>query len=318
MWQDIDELIIQLNDDFSAMNLRKLVSAVGAIDESSIPREVDLNQLVYLISNTGEIYSKTERDYIKEIGSVFVFPDTPRTISRGIINCRVVGADLTNTSADLFSAVLFMKIVSKALDGWTQFFLRLRDGIHIGMRVYGRDETRTCTIADGKSLALICDEMTWVYNQSDFLKLYNSMLEVITPEDSSKSDFDTMAVKRRGYQSEYIEGLRELERTLNLDFAGEIERYRLSYKDEEERDFYQDLEEALDTFKDIKSSKINTLEMLFEAEELETIANEQELRYAQSIDSVSAYVEVSNNDVKLAGDDPESLIKMLKAKKGII
>ncbi len=317
MGQEIDELVTQLNNDFSALNLKKLMGAAGVVAESSRPQSINFNQLVYLISNTDEVYGKIERSYITEVNTIFVFPDVPWTISRGSINCRVVAADLTSTSADVYSAVLFMKIINKALEGWTLFVLRLCDGIHIGMRTFDRDDSRTCMIGDIDSLSTFFDEIIWVDRQSGFLELYNAALEVLTPEVLSKTDYDEAAIRKRGYQYEYSEGLRLLGKRINIDFSVEIERYRKWFENDVDQNFFREVEEALEALKEVKSSKVNTLEMLFEAEELEKINQDIEERYIQT-HSEEYHSEIDTNFMNMVNNDPEAMIKLLKARKGIM
>lgn len=317
MGQEIDELVSQLNNDFSALNLMNLMRAAGVVAESARPQSINFNQLVYLISSTDEVYGKIERSFITEVDTIFVFPDVPWTISRGSINCRVVAADLTSTSADVYSAILFMKIMNKALEGWTLFVLRLYDGIHIGIRVFDRDDSKTCMIGDTDSLSSFLDEIIWVDRQSGFLELYNAMIEVLSPEDLSKTNYDEAAIRKRGYQYDYSESLRLLGKQINIDFSVEIERYRKWFETDVNQNFFREVEEALETLKEVKSSKVNTLEMLFEAEELEKINQDIEDRYAQT-HREEYRSEIDTSFMNMANNDPEAMIKLLKAKKGIM
>ena len=71
----------------------------------------------------------------------------------------------------------------------------------------------------------------------------------------------------------------------------------------------------------IESSRINTMEMLFEAEEMEKLASEAEQRnetlLMQNAAGEENGVEEIDTETKALLDDPESMIKLLKKKRGI-
>ena len=71
----------------------------------------------------------------------------------------------------------------------------------------------------------------------------------------------------------------------------------------------------------IESSRINTMEMLFEAEEMEKLASEAEQRnetmLMQNTDEEENNSEEIDTETKALLDDPESMIKLLKKKRGI-
>ena len=85
-----------------------------------------------------------------------------------------------------------------------------------------------------------------------------------------------------------------------------------------ENAFFAEYEDALEDTKNIKSSQVNTLEILFEAEELEKVIQEKE---EKNIWDVAPAIEKYNGEVipaDLVKNDPEAIIRLLKAKKGII
>ena len=71
----------------------------------------------------------------------------------------------------------------------------------------------------------------------------------------------------------------------------------------------------------IESSRINTMEMLFEAEEMEKLASEAEQRNETMLMQNTAEEENNSEEIdtetKALLDDPESMIKLLKKKRGI-
>ena len=318
MGRATEDIIIRLQNDFSALNILSLFKDAGVMEKMDEPDEFEFSQLVYLRSTTGEVYGKAERDFVKNIDKVFVFPEESKKLGKEKIVCRVVAADLSNMSPDIYSAVMFMKIAIKALDGWILFLLRLSDGLHFGMRIYERDEKKNCTICETQFIENVLDELSWNDDNYDFLSFYNSMLEAVTPKDLSRMDFDLIAIKRMGYRLDYIEGLTAVGEQLGLDFSYEIERYKSWYEEEIENAFFAEYEDALEDTKNIKSSQVNTLEILFEAEELEKVIQEKE---EKNIWDVAPAIEKYNGEViptDLVKNDPEAIIRLLKAKKGII
>ena len=70
----------------------------------------------------------------------------------------------------------------------------------------------------------------------------------------------------------------------------------------------------------VESSRINTIEMLFEAEEMEKLALEAEQRNEMMLMQNSVEDDKSeeiDTKTKALLEDPESMIKLLKKKRGI-
>ena len=68
----------------------------------------------------------------------------------------------------------------------------------------------------------------------------------------------------------------------------------------------------------IKSNKVNTMEMLFEADELAQLAQRAEDEHNSIIQkSINNNSDEENDDIKEYLDDPETMIKLLKQRKGL-
>ena len=306
MEQEIGEFIEKLNSEFSASNLEKLLAFVGAIDTGVKAECISFNQYVFLRSSTDEIYGEQERKMIQQLETLFMFPETKKNVARGVVASRTIAADLTGIGGDIHSAVLFMKIVIKAFDGWPIFILRLSDGIHIGMRLYERDQKKNCTLSEATQVEEILGNYMWSAGMKEFLTAYSIMYETVAPVDESAKDYDEMAVRRRGVQYEYIESLES------------IAHYMEWFDKEKSYPFYMELQDTLEDLQDIKSSKVNTLEMLFEAEELERISYDSEQKYMQTLLSITYDDDKSSEALSMSGKDPEEMIKLLKERRGII
>lgn len=318
MEQEIGEFIEKLNSEFSASNLEKLLTFVGAIDTRVKAERISFNQYVFLRSSTDEIYGEQERKMIQQLGTLFMFPETKKTVARGVVASRTIAADLTEIGGDIHSAVLFMKIVIKAFDGWPIFILRLSDGIHIGMRLYERDQKKNCTLSEVTQVEEILGNYMWSAGMKEFLAAYSIMYETVAPVDESAKDYDEMAVRRRGVQYEYIESLESIAHYMHLDTSYAIRCYKEWLDKEKSYPFYMELQDTLEDLQDIKSSKVNTLEMLFEAEELERISYDSEQKYMQTLSSITYDDDKSSEALSMSGKDPEEMIKLLKERRGII
>ncbi|MDD6825686.1 MAG: hypothetical protein PUE12_06165 [Oscillospiraceae bacterium] len=315
---EIGEFIEKLNNEFSASNLEKLLTFVGAIDTGVKAERISFNQYVFLRSSTDEIYGEQERKMIQQLETLFMFPETKKTVARGGVASRTIAADLTGIGGDIHGAVLFMKIVIKAFDGWPIFILRLSDGIHIGMRLYERDQKKNCTLSEATQVEEILGNYMWSAGMKEFLTAYSIMYETVTPVDESAKDYDEMAVRRRGVQYEYIESLESIAHYMHLDTSYAIRCYKEWFDKEKSYPFYMELQDTLENLQDIKSSKVNTLEMLFEAEELERISYDSEQKYMQTLSSITYDDDKSSEALSISGKDPEEMIKLLKERRGII
>lgn len=154
------------------------------------------------------------------------------------------------------------------------------------------------------------------FNQYVFLAYYSMLFEAISPHDVETNDFDENAFRLRGIQKEYIDSIEWISKYLKRDMTYELSRYEKLFEDEYVNSFRNKLDDVLEELTDIKSSKVNTLEILFEAEESESNLTNQEYAYENEMDFNQN--ETDFTSFKLSGNDPEVLIKLLKRKKGII
>lgn len=319
MGQEMEEFVEKLNNDFSASSLAKLLMESGLTEVEIRPEIVPFNQFVFLRSKSDEIYGAQERSLIRRIGNVFLFPEFRKNSTKGVVPCCAVAVDLQNIGADVHTAVLFMKTVLKAYDGWMIFIIRMEDGIHIGIRTYEREAKNNCTLCESMQVPEILDDLAWCMSVKDFLPFYAGIFELINPVDTNSKDYDELAIRRRGVQYGYIESLEDISKRLQVDLSYAIREYRKWFDEDYSYSFVQELDDALEALKDVKSTRVNTLEMLFEAEELEKMAADSEEKYQQTLSSIEAYDEDRSQEAAyMSGKDPEEMIKLLKERKGIL
>lgn len=125
-------------------------------------------------------------------------------------------------------------------------------------------------------------------------------------------------MKSRGVQAGYVDMLNEIETIYGESILDELDRYRGTFEEIEEQGFAEILGECLEDLKDVCSTKVNTIEMLFKAEELEKIAEKAEAqRNADFESSMNSNSESNYTVLGELSDDPEVIIKKLKNLKGL-
>ena len=118
----------------------------------------------------------------------------------------------------------------------------------------------------------------------------------------------------------YIEELQDLEAQLGVSFAREIERCFFENEEPEELPYCEKVKECEEYLFKIESSRVNTMEILFEAEEMERLASEAEQKNDEMLQQNNGDENTESDideETKALLDDPEGMIKMLKKKRGI-
>lgn len=118
----------------------------------------------------------------------------------------------------------------------------------------------------------------------------------------------------------YIDSLRDIETATGLDYSNEIERCLWSLEEHYEETYADRVTEVDNCLFRVESSRINTMEMLFEAEEMERLASEAEQRNEEMLMRNSSEYEKTeemDTETKALLRDPESMIKHLKKERGI-
>ena len=80
------------------------------------------------------------------------------------------------------------------------------------------------------------------------------------------------------------------------------------------------MEEIVEELRDIQSSKVNTIEMLFEADELERVTTEAEESRNKGLEGLYENRQSENDSglIEEMKSNPEALIKKLKRIRGLI
>lgn len=311
-----NEVIEELNNDFCAFQVAEFLEKLGFLQDKQSCVTEDLQKLIFLQGNQEEVYTVSERKFIERVGEVYAFPEFYKKIKRGNMPCRFIAVDLSRWQDDIYYSVFFMKIIIKAFSDFSIFVIKSNDGIHLGARLFDETEWKNCILSKSNDLPDILDEAVWENDTDNFVDFYNSLIEAIAPVTDNHIGYDEKILKSRGVQAGYIDMLNEVENIYGESVLDELERYKDTFEEVEEQGFTEILEECMEDLKYICTTKVNTIEMLFEAEELEKIAEKTE---AQRDTDFESFSNSESNYIELEGldDDPEVIIKKLKSLRGL-
>lgn len=300
--------------------------AAGLISEKSPKLLCNMEKLVYVHGNPNEVYSPAEIQFIESIDKVCVYSDFYMNLNKGSMACRVIAARICCDGDNALKAcVSFEKIIDKALDGFNIFFFVTDESVLFGCKVFDKSGKRDCTLSrpimTQMEFEQIQDELSFLGNSNEFMDFYNYFRRVIICSNSKDDDYEMLIIKRRGLQFAYLEEIDDLGRELGIDMIREKERYRQMFEADPVASFTTLLEEVEDSLSFIKSNRVNTYEMLFEADEMMRRAEEAEtendrLAVQTELENASFNDEI-DTEVEALLDDPEEMIKLLKKRKGI-
>ena len=318
-----DEFAQSAFEYYSVDTVAELLLPTGLLIDKLTQYVGSFEKYVFLNGNKNEIYTRPEIDFISEVGYIIVFKEFYKDAKRGAIPCRVIAVKNPHWET-LHFCIAFTKIINKASDGFNICFVASEDGIIFTCRAYDEITASNYYISDiiktEVQMQEICDSLMYSPDYSGFIEYYTYIRDSI----KFKEDTPDFISKRRNAQRSlhaYIEGLQEIELAIGVSFSGEIEK---SFRglDEPYQETYGDkVAEADEYLFKIEPSQVNTVEMLFEAEEMEKLAAEAEQR------NENLLIQLDEEDLEETSDldeetkallaDPESLIKLLKKKRGI-
>lgn len=318
-----DELISEMID-FTTDEISDLLGNMGLIGIQSRCRIENLEKYIFLHGNDQEIYCSDERSFIEGVGSVYIYDDINRKTNRGIITTKVISADLTCFGEAVKSCFFLMKIINKATDGFNVFLLKTQDGFFVGCRLYDKDEFKNCTLSipiqTEVDLEDIFQRLIYLPDTNEFIPYYSALVEAIEYKDIFVQDYDLKIMLKRGVSFSYLDMLSDIESIYHVSLEYAKEMYYKSFETVPSMQPTNDYTSIMDSLRFIKSQKTNTLEMLFEAEEMALLANETEQKNEQILQTEDETYERDNSkddELKEHLDDPELMIKILKAQKGL-
>lgn len=317
-----DDFVLNAYQEYSVDTVADLLLPTGFLIDGTTQYSGSLEKFVFLKGNTSEVYSKSEIDFIDGVIDFCIFRDFYKKIKKGMIPCRIMSAKIDNM--DIVSAgIAFTKIINKAIDGLNIGFVISEEGILFTGRLFEQGNNIGCYVSD-----LIKTEEQYVEIVADlifgdlydsFIDYYSYIKSVIHYTEETVPYGDTLRGAYR-FPYIYIEELQDLKARLGVSFAREIERCLFENEEPGELSYCEKVNECEEYLFKIESSRVNTMEILFEAEEMERLASEAEQKNDEMLQQ-STGDENTENDIdeetKALLDDPEGMIKMLKKKRGI-
>lgn len=317
-----DDFVLDAYQEYSIDTVANLLLPTGFLIDRATQYSGNLEKFIFLKGNASEVYPKSEIDFIDGVVDFCIFRDFYKKTKKGIIPCRIVSAKIDNM--DIVSAgIVFTKIMNKAIDGLNIGFVISEEGILFTGRLFEQGNNIGCFVSNLIKTEEQYDEMVSDLIFGDlydsFIDYYSYIKTVIHYTEETVPYGDTLRGAHR-IPYTYIEELQDLEAQLGVSFAREIERCFFENKKSDELPYCEKVKECEEYLFKIESSRVNTMEILFEAEEMERLASEAEKRNGELLQQSNGDENAGNDideETKALLDDPESMIKMLKKKRGI-
>lgn len=316
-----DEEIFAESFDFTIYGVTEVLNSMGLIDDKRACREEQMERYIFLSGNEQEIYNEQERNFISSVGSILIYRDFHKKTRHGSMPCRVITAEF-DSKESLRTCIFFMKEINKAIGGFTIFFLKAGIEFFIGMRAFNQDLKDDCVISHPIVTCEEMEEMTGRLLQvpyfDDFVDYYRAMISAIEYSEQLYDDYESQIIKKRGIQYPYLQMLTDIEQYCGMSASKEIRRYYDCFEEHPHVIFTNVLKDVYDELSFIESTKVNTTEMLFAAEELSKNAERIEEEQQQFVNSQIPSKNVLWSDgMESYIEDPEKMIKLLKKKLGI-
>lgn len=252
-----------------------------------------------------------------------VFTEFHKETRRSVIPCRVVAVRNTHFESLDFS-IAFTKIINKASDEFNICVVVSEEGIIFTCRAYDDSTANNYYISDilknYEQIEEIYDGLMYSTDYDGFVDYYSYIRESIQFKTDTADHLSKFKNTHRLAYA-YMDELWEIENATGLNFSRKIERCFWGLEKQRKETYADRVADADEYLFRIESSRINTMQMLFEAEEVEKLALEAERRNETMLMQNSAEDENKSEEIdtetKALLEDPESMIKLLKKKRGI-
>lgn len=317
-----DDFVLNTYQDYSVDTVTDLLLPTGFLVDRTTQYSGSLEKFVFLKGNTSEVYTTPEMEFIDRVVDICVFKDFLKKTKRSMIPCRIFAAKIDGD--DVISAgIAFTKIMNKAIDGMNICILISKEGFLFTGRLFEQRNSNGCFVSDlikteGHYVELV-SELIFAPEYEGFIEYYSYIKSVLRYTKDTLSCPDRLRATSRIPYS-YIEELQYLKKKLNISYEREVERCFYENEEPLELSYSDKIKECEEYLFKIESSRVNTMEILFEAEEVERLASEAEKRNDEMLQQSSGDEGKENTideEIKALLDDPESMIKMLKKKRGI-
>lgn len=315
-----------VSEMFSEKTITPVLEAVGLVAEKSPKYAGNMERLVFVHGDDNEVYSSAEIRFIEKISNVLMYSDYNKTMRQETMVCRVVAAKIDGTEHDaVTSCVAFEKITNKALDGFNIFFFVTDDSVFFGCRVFDKNGKYDCALSnpikEQYQFEQILDEIAYVADTAKFMDYYGQIRSIVSSDQDDSPSYEDLLIKRRGIRQSYLDDLDAIGDVLGVNFSKEKERYCSMFSDEPEVSFVDLLDSVCESLAFIKSNRVNTYEMLFEADEMmrqaEQAEAENERMAVAAAQENGGEDDVLDEESRSLLDNPEEMIKLLKKRRGL-
>ncbi len=324
-YEDYDELLYTLCNEFSEEFLSDFLLSAGIVPEAHAKYSGNLDKLVFFFGDCNEVYTRDEISIIEKVENVLVYPDEPVRSNRGVVACRTIAINLEdNFTEQVQVCVALVKIIKKAFDGFSLFLFVFRRNVYFGCNLLSskkRDWALSRPIDnDSKLIEVLSDLSSAPLN--NFIEYYNCIKDVLLMNKAdSEETYESIIFSQREYLSSFIDDLEQLGRDLRLNFNRVKQDFFQSLMaDSPNKTYAALLNEAEDDMSFIKSKKVNTFEMLFDADEMLRLTIEVEELNAELVPKQKIPDIMSNSsddEAKELINKPEEMIKLLKKRRGL-
>ena len=325
--EECSEPISLVGEDFSEEALTDVILSAGLTSENRPKYTGNMEKLVFMYGEDSEVYSPAEIRFIESIENVLVYQEFTKTLNSGNMICRAIATKFNLSGHDALRAcVSFEKIIDKALDGFNIFLFITEENVFLGCRIFDKTGKRDCSLSnpieDEYEFEQIVDELAFLSRFDSFIKYYNNFQMVITEGQDEYEDYEQMIMRRRGMQMSYLENISRIEQDMGVNMSKERERYQSMFYTEPKESFISLLKEVEENLSFIKSNRVNTYELLYEADEMMRQAEATEAENAR----ITAQADIhssentdadSDEEVNALLSDPEEMIRLLKKRRGI-
>ncbi len=293
---------------FSARAASAFSSCLFSIQHGS-SKTVDLfEKLIYNKGNQQEIYTKNERAIIDKILQYYICSEFHVFEKHQRVLCRILAIDLSFSRSLIHDAVAAMKICNKALEGYNLYILVGEEAIHVGCDILGDAGRTGCTISYPIERNINWDALLYnfleIIDDKGFIQYYHSTIDAIS------------SVHNCYNRGEKLDSPSFVSSDDSDDVWYDISDdnlYMNSQNNEQEsynklQDFMREVEDVKNELAYITTNRVNSLEMLFDAEE--------QMKKAEQAQQTTESLEMQNEDhydkYKSLLSNPEELIKTLK------
>lgn len=303
----IENSFDELLTAFSDRAVSAFSSCLFFVQHSKFGIADSFEKLIYNKGDQREVYTKSERQLIDKISQYHICSEFHILEKNQRILCRIIAIDLSFSKSLVYDAIAVMKICNKALEGYNLYILVGEESLHIGCDILGDSGRTGCDISYPIERNIDWDALIYnfgeIIDDKGFIEYYHSLIEAISYVYNCYTKDEPL------YESLNIT---QDDDDVWYDVSDESLYHDFCESEESSCDnlisFIREVEDVKKDLSFITTNKINTLEILFEAEEQVEKAG----KTPQAVESEEQNHDEYYNNYKNLLLSPEELIKALK------